>query len=71
MESYLAMTKLKVVRRCDVYPLPERAVKRVMVELSFDGAQSATTESLVIENGARGDFSDQYRALTADFYLKF
>lgn len=71
MESYLAMTKLKVVRRCDVYPLPERAVKRVMVELSFDGVQSATTESLVIENGARGDFSDQYRALTADFYLKF
>lgn len=71
MESYLAKTKLKVVRRCDVYPLPERAVKRVMVELSFDGVQSATTESLVIENGARGDFSDQYRALTADFYLKF
>ena len=71
MERYLSITKLVVVRRCDVYPLPDRDVKRVMVELAFSASGEVEYQSLVIENGARGDYNEQYRELTKDFYLKF
>ena len=28
-------------------------------------------ENIAIEKGKRGDYTDDYRALTKDFYLKF
>ena len=70
MESYIAMTKLHLVRRCDVYPVVGGAVKRVMAEFAFEPAE-LVVESIAIEKGRRGDYCEQYVALTKDFYLKF
>lgn len=42
-----------------------------MAELTADRVDVSTVESVVIENGARGDYNAQYRELTKDFYLKF
>ena len=71
MERYLSVTKLHLVRRCDVITLLGGAVKRVMAELSTVSVVDVVQESIVIENGARGDYNSQYRELTKDFYLKF
>lgn len=75
-ENGLAMT-----RRMDVYSTSKSAPKRTLMEFSrentaenaAENAQSEPLEhtSLVIENGESGVFSDEYRALTRDFYLKF
>ena len=70
MESYIAMTKLHLVRRCDVCPVIGGAVKRVMAEFAFEPAE-LVVESIAIEKGRRGDYCEQYVALTKDFYLKF
>ena len=70
MESYIAMTKLHLVRRCDVCPVVGGAVKRVMAEFAFEPAE-LVVESIAIEKGRRGDYCEQYVALTKDFYLKF
>ena len=71
MEHYLAVTRLHLVRRCDVITLLGGAVKRVMAEFSAVAVDDVVVESIVIENGARGDYNSQYRELTKDFYLKF
>lgn len=70
MESYISMTKLHLVRRCDVCPVVGGAVKRVMAEFAFEPSE-VVAESIAIENGRRGDYCEQYVALTKDFYLKF
>ena len=71
MESYIAMTKLHLVRRCNVCPVVGGAVKRVMAEFAFEPTSEPIVESIAIEKGRRGDYCEQYVALTKDFYLKF
>lgn len=71
MESYISMTKLHLVRRCDVYPVVGGQVKRVMAEFAFEKGADVVVENLAIEQGRRGDYTEQYMALTKDFYLKF
>lgn len=58
------------VRRVDIKGAPERAVKRVMLELSRVKREPMFDE-LVIENSGRGGYSKRYIELTRDFYLKF
>jgi tRNA1Val (adenine37-N6)-methyltransferase len=70
MEHYISMTQLHLVRRCDVCPVVGGAVKRVMTEFAFEPSE-VVVESIAIENGRRGDYCEQYMALTKDFYLKF
>ena len=72
MEEYARCSKLQMVRRCDVYPVPHGTVKRVMAEFVHpqNGAE-CRIQKLTIENGMRGDYTDEYRLLTKDFYLKF
>lgn len=52
-----------------ILPLPDREPKRVLLSL---GREKLTTvvSSLVIETGARHRYSDEYLALTGDFYLE-
>ena len=69
MERYIGLTSLNLVRRCDVHPVEGGAVKRVMAEFAFE-LQEVVTESIAIERGRRGDYTEQYVALTKDFYLK-
>ena len=70
-EKYLAITQLHLVRRCDVYPVVGGQVKRVMAEFAFEKGDDVVVENLAIERGRRGDYTEQYMALTKDFYLKF
>jgi tRNA1Val (adenine37-N6)-methyltransferase len=70
-EKYLTLTQLYLVRRCDVHPIEGGAVKRVMAEFAKQPTTETKYESIAIERGQRGDYTDEYRTLTKDFYLKF
>ena len=59
-----ALRRLYVSSRPDVSPI------RTIVELSRKQCETEC-DSLYIENGARHDFSDKYKSLTRDYYLKF
>jgi tRNA1Val (adenine37-N6)-methyltransferase len=69
--KYLSLTRLHLVRRCDVSPLEGGAVKRVMGEFAKQQTTTINHETIAIERGRRGDYTDDYRALTKEFYLKF
>lgn len=70
-EKYLTLTQLHLVRRCDVHPVEGGAVKRIMGEFAKQPTSQPKFENLAIERGKRGDYTDEYRALTKEFYLKF
>ena len=70
-DRYLSVTQLYLVRQCDVYPKIGAAVKRVMAEFAMSENADIQRENITIEQGARGEYTDEYRALTKDFYLKF
>ena len=70
-DKYLALTHLHLIRRCDVCPIEGGAVKRVMGEFSKRMPTQIVHETIAIERGKRGDYTDDYRALTKEFYLKF
>lgn len=55
-------------RRCDVRSKPTSAPIRVLLEFGRVAASTDRT-SLTIYDG--GDYSEEYKALTRDFYLKF
>ena len=59
---------LHLLRRCDVQTSPRKPMRRTLLEF---GTQTGTTsfETLCLHN-ADGTFSEPYRSLTADFYLK-
>lgn len=59
-------------RMLEVHGTPHKAVKRVAAEFSFDRPprEEIVRETLCIEDG-KGNFTETYRALTRDFYLKF
>ena len=70
-EKYLAITQLSLVRRCDVHPIEGGEVKRVMAEFAKQKVGETILENISIERGRRGDYTEEYRTLTKDFYLKF
>jgi tRNA1Val (adenine37-N6)-methyltransferase len=70
-EKYLTLTGLHLVLRCNVHPVEGGAVKRVMAEFARRKTSAIDNETIAIERGRRGDYTDEYRALTKDFYLKF
>lgn len=70
-ERYIALTHLHLVRRCDVQSVVGGTVKRVMGEFSKHKPVEVERETLAIEVEQRGEFSEEYRTLTKDFYLKF
>ena len=70
-EKYLAITQLYLVRRCDMHPTTGAPVKRVMAEFAKCETATPTLENITIEKEQRGDYTDEYRTLTKDFYLKF
>ena len=70
-DKYLTITQLYLVRRCDVYPKTDADIKRVMAEFAKHEILDAKHETITIEQDKRGDYTDEYRTLTKDFYLKF
>ena len=67
-----ARGRMFVTRRCEVWSTPTSGVRRIMAELSTTPpAQPPVTEKLIIEDNGPQGYSEEYRALTRDFYLKF
>ena len=59
-------------RRCEVWSTPTSDVKRVMMELQTTPPQQLPqTERLIIEDKGPMGFSDEYKELTRDVYLRF
>lgn len=59
-------------RRCEVWSTPESGVKRIMAELTKTPPQDLPLVSrLIIEDKGPMGYSDEYKTLTRDFYLKF
>lgn len=74
MERFAAAAhgRLFLRRRCEVWSTPTSGVKRVMAELGIRPVPcTVLSEKLVIEDGGPQRYSDDYRLLTRDFYLKF
>ncbi len=61
---------LSLSRRCDVRTTPSSAVRRSMLEFGRGGCAEPRHELLVIQT-APETFTEEYRTLTRDFYLKF
>ena len=61
-------------RRTRVFTLPGISPKRVLLEFAFAGSCGAmpVEDTLTIETGeGPGSYTDEYRRLTGDFYLRF
>lgn len=71
MDRYLALTRLSVVRRCDIRSRANSDIIRVMAELSFEGGDAVEVQNLAIYEDESREYTDNYRTLTKDFYLKF
>lgn len=70
-DKYLAITQLCLCRRCDVHPTVGSPTKRVMAEFAKQKVDAVVLENITIEQERRGDYTEEYRTLTKDFYLKF
>lgn len=73
-ERFLSAARgvLFVTRRCEVWTTPASGVRRVMTELAARPPKERPgTERLVVEDGGQMRYSEEYRMLTRDFYLKF
>lgn len=72
----IARSRLVAVRRTDVRTTPRRAPKRVLLEFAHaaafpDGEPAPACSCLTIGTGRPECYTEEYRALTRDFYLKF
>lgn len=64
---------LSLKRLCRVYPNPDKPEKRQMMEFVKQEIKTQETieEELVVESNGRHQYSNEYKQLTKDFYLKF
>lgn len=67
----VARGRLYIQRRCEVWTTPRSGVRRIMAELSFTPNASPKSEKLIIEDNGPQGYSEEYKRLTRDFYLKF
>lgn len=58
-------------RRTEVRSTPRRGVRRVLTELTVRPGPPLVTETLTIGTGIHEKYTEEYRALTHEFYLKF
>lgn len=67
-----ARGRLFTWRGCEVWSTPKSGARRIMLELRKEPPQElALREKIIIEEGGRHVYSQDYKALTADFYLNF
>lgn len=62
--------ELFINKICTVKPNPSKPAKRVLMEFSFTEKTIVNSE-ITIETEKRHDYTNEYRNLTKDFYLKF
>lgn len=56
-------------RKMDIHPMPHRPIKRIAAEFSLRKIP-IIEQNLIIEH-AKGEYTEQYIALTQSFYLRF
>jgi len=66
-----ATCDLHCIRRLLVRPTPELPPARVLMSMKRGAVAGCEESSMVIEEGGRHLYSDEYISLTKDFYLKF
>jgi tRNA1Val (adenine37-N6)-methyltransferase len=67
-----ARGRLFVSRRTELHSTPTSGVRRILMELRLNPPHDIpSTERLIIEDNNPTGYSDAYRTLTKDFYLKF
>jgi len=59
---------LHCTQHCDVHPTPEKSSKRLLMTFSKRKAKMQSTD-MIIEDGGRHQYSEEYKNLTQDFYL--
>ena len=62
---------LNAIRECAVYPKPNKAPHRILIEFSRTENKQMIKESLVIEEAGRHNYSEDYKKLTREFYTIF
>ena len=62
---------LNAIRECAVYPKPNKAPHRILIEFSRNENKQMIKESLVIEEAGRHNYSEDYKKLTREFYTIF
>ena len=62
---------LNSVKECAVYPKPDKAPHRILIEFSKNENKQIIKESLVIEKAGRHNYSEDYKKLTREFYTIF
>lgn len=69
----LCADQLAVTRRTEVRTTPRHPAKRVLLEMrhAMVVTEGAVCDELMIGTGAHEEYTEAYRALTRDFYLKF
>ena len=66
----LAENGLFCNRLCKVKPNPIKPPHRLLMEFSFQ-KQNTIESEITIETGVRHHYTDEYKELTKDFYMKF
>jgi tRNA1Val (adenine37-N6)-methyltransferase len=56
---------------CYVVPKPNIKAKRVLMKFQLSKPKVILVSSITIENNERHNYTDEYKNLTKDFYLKF
>jgi tRNA1Val (adenine37-N6)-methyltransferase len=62
---------LHLHRETGIRPTPDRPVARRLMEFRLYPSASVRCDELVIEMGARHDYTERYIELTGDFYMAF
>lgn len=62
---------LVVARRTEVFTTPDSSPKRLLLELKLHSSEACCCDSITIGTGQHEVFTEQYKNLTAPFYLKF
>ncbi|MDR1347014.1 MAG: tRNA (adenine(22)-N(1))-methyltransferase TrmK [Prevotellaceae bacterium] len=65
-----AVQNLFCNKKTNIKPNPDKPVKRIMLEF-LRTKQNLAENTVCIETGKRHDYTDEYKTLTKDFYLKF
>lgn len=66
-----ASQALWLIRRTDVRTTPRRGIRRALMEFSLHQPLMAPQRTELVIGDGGGGFTQQYRELTQDFYLKF
>jgi len=72
-ESFISKCRIRGLdcsQKVSVFPNEDKPVKRVLLEFQFH-VETFIESSIIIETNVRHQYTEQYKALTSEFYLYF